>query len=134
MTLTESVEKAEPKTQLESWNRNERMRHAPQLDWLISKIDVDLRARIEQMLLSVSTVSHDDPHWSAIETELRGLARAIDRLGDAVRHKSNGHPPNELAQRIGWSLTQAVASLNTLDPDLFGRRYPFQTFERSKAE
>ena len=33
-----------------------------------------------------------------------------------------------------WSLSQTVSALNAADHETFGRRFPFQTFERSNAE
>ena len=70
----------------------------------------------------------------SLENELRALCRAIDRLADAARHTRNNHPPHDLGDRIVWGLNQAVSSLNSLDPHLIGRRFPFHTGERSKAE
>ena len=40
----------------------------------------------------------------------------------------------ELGNRISWTIGQAAGALHSLDSTLFGRRYPFQTFERSKGE
>ena len=40
----------------------------------------------------------------------------------------------ELGARLDFAMTHAVSSLGSLDANLFARRYPFQTFERSKAE
>ena len=51
-----------------------------------------------------------------------------------MRHIRGGHAPQELPNKISWAIGQAVGALHSLDDDLFGRRYPFQTFERSKAE
>jgi hypothetical protein len=36
--------------------------------------------------------------------------------------------------RVHWALDQAVSCVKGLDADLVGRRFPVQTFERSKAE
>src|SRR5437667_379738 len=68
MVATEPAEKPATPSLLETWGKNERMRHIPSAEWL------------------------------------------------------------------SWGLSQAVSALHTLDPNLFGRRYPFQTFERSKGE
>ena len=51
-----------------------------------------------------------------------------------VRHNRGGQAPQELGNRISWMVGQAIGALHSLDGNLFGRRYPFQTFERSKAE
>jgi hypothetical protein len=98
------------------------------------KVDQDLRRRIELLFGPYAGLSSDDARRGPLEQALRGLCRAIDRLSDAARHARNNHPPHDLGDRIVWGLNQAVASLNSLDPHLIGRRYPFQTGERSKAE
>lgn len=110
------------------------MRHVPSAEWMAWKVDQDLRRRIELLFGPYAKLSSDDARRAPLEQALRGLCRAIDRLSEAARHSRNNHPPHELADRIVWGLNQAVASLNSLDPHLLGRRYPFQTGERSKAE
>ena len=52
----------------------------------------------------------------------------------ARHHRGNPHPPNELGSRIGWTISQTVGSLTAADADTFGKRFPFQTFERSNGE
>jgi len=66
---------------------------------------------------------------------VRSLCRALEHLADVAKHtRGQLHPPNELARHVSWSIQHAVASLRSADDDLIGRRFPFQTFERSKAE
>lgn len=108
---------------LETWADNERMRHVPTLPWIVEKLDVDLRHRIEAVAPSLD------------ETSVRALCRALDRLADLGRHtRTNGHAPNDLTARVTWALEHAVANLRSIDANLFGRRFPMQTHERSKAE
>jgi hypothetical protein len=129
------TEKVATHSLLETWGLNEPMRHVPPLSWIISKLDVDLRRRMETLYAPYRALPSDDPHRSGIESELQALCRSLDRLAEAARHaRNNGHPPQDLASRIPWSLQHAVTSLGTLDPTLFGRRFPVQTHERSKAE
>src|SRR5256886_117375 len=124
---TEPSEKPAAKTLLETWGKNDRMRHVPSIGWVIDKLNVDLRRRIEK-LSAVRPVEN-------MEGELRALCRAIDRLADSAKYsRSSNHAPTELSARLTWGLDHAVSSLGSLDANLFGRRYPFQTFERSKAE
>jgi hypothetical protein len=137
MVATEAPEKEKPAAQhslLETWGKNERMRHIPSVEWMTWKLDADLRRRIDKLLAPFATLSSDHPRYAPLETELRGLCRAIERFTDMVRHGRGGHAPQELPNRISWSIGQAVGALHSLDGNLFGRRYPFQTFERSKAE
>ena len=124
---TELTDKPATRPLLETWGKNERMRHVPAIEWIIDKLDRDLRRRIS--ILSSSTMNE------AIDAELKVLCRAIDRLGDAAKHgRAATQPPAEIGARIDFAVTHAVSCLRSLDPTLFGRRYPFQTFERSKAE
>lgn len=120
--------------QLETWAQNERMRHVPVAGWIVHKLDADVRRRIEKLYVPFAALAFDDPRHVTIETELRNVCRALDRLAEVARHSRNGHPPNDLGQRIRWALDHAIQNLETLDPNLIGRRFPYHTFERSKGE
>jgi hypothetical protein len=119
---------------LEHWPGNERMRHVPSLRWIVEKLDHDIRRRVEKLLVPWSDVPASDPRHAAIESELRALCRSLDRVADVARRGKSGHAPNDLTQRVRWSLDHAVQNLNAADADTFGRRFPFHTFERSYAE
>lgn len=134
MLATDADEAAAGRSLLETWGRNEPMRHVPSAEWMSWKVDQDLRRRIELLFGPYANLSADDARRAPLENELRALSRAIERLSDTARHGRNNHPPHDLGDRIAWSLNQAVSSLNSLDPHLIGRRFPFQTAERSKAE
>lgn len=133
---TDTVEKPAAKTLLETWGKNERMRHVPPVEWIVRKLDVDLRRRIDILFAAFAALTLDDSRRSKIESEFRSLCRAIDRLADVAKYSrgNDSHAPSDLGPRISWAITHAVANLNSLDANLFGRRYPFQTLERSKAE
>jgi len=132
---TEVTETAAAKSLLETWGKNERMRHVPPIEWIAGKLDIDLRRRFEKLHASYAALPAGDPRSGTLEGELRALGRAIDRLADVARYsRATNHAPSELGARLQWGITHAVSCLNSLDPNLFGRRYPFQTFERSKAE
>ncbi|MEA2240011.1 MAG: hypothetical protein QOC81_4735 [Thermoanaerobaculia bacterium] len=134
MLATDADEAAATHSSLETWAKNEPMRHVPSAEWMSWKVDQDLRRRIEILFNSFEGLAFDDPRRLTIENELRALCRAIDRLSEAARHARNNHPPHDLGDRIAWSLNQTVASINSLDPHLIGRRFPFHTGERSRAE
>jgi hypothetical protein len=123
-------------TMHETWSENERMRHVPPIAWIVDKIEGDLRAKIEKIWLPYSDLPASDPRHAPIEAGLRAFCRSIDRLADIAARRSRGnvHPPNDLHSRIDWSVSHAIASLTAADADLFARRLPFQTFERSNAE
>ena len=122
---------------MESWSTNDRMRHVPPVGWILQKLDVDLRRRIDLLLAPITGLSADDLHRGAIEPVLRSLCRALERVAEIARQGRGGgtaHALQELIARLHWALEQAVSCLRGVDADLFGRRFPVQTFERSKAE
>jgi hypothetical protein len=135
---TEVVQPAEsepPKPLLEQWHSNERMRHIPRVHWMADKLDGDIRTRIEHACAAIESVPSDDPRRTAAGEVERTLCRALERLAEVAKHNRGAlHPPNELSRHISWSVQHAIASLRSADDDLIGRRYPFQTFERSKGE
>jgi hypothetical protein len=134
MLATDEEDAAAGRSSMETWARNEPMRHVPSAEWMAWKVDQDLRRRIELLFGPYAKLPSDDARRGPLEQALRALCRAIDRLSESARHARNNHPPHELGERIVWGLNQAVASLNSLDPHLIGRRYPFHSGERSKAE
>jgi hypothetical protein len=120
---------------LETHAHNERMRHVPALSWIVQKLDVDIRRRVEKLWHPYADLAASDPRHPALEAELRSLCRALDRVCSVARpHRPHAHPPNELGARVNWAITQAVTALTSSDQETFGRRFPFQTFERSNAE
>jgi hypothetical protein len=119
---------------LEQWSQNERMRHVPPISWLVQKLDQDLRRRIEKLLVPYSDVASNDPRHAPIDAELRALCRSLDRVAFTAGRGRGGHAPNELAAKVRWALDHAIQNLSAADADLFGRRFPMQTFERSNAE
>lgn len=124
---TELTEKPATRSLLETWGKNERMRHVPPIEWITEKLDRDLRRRVNVLASAPSNEGTD--------AELKALGRAIDRLADAAKHsRAPIQAPAEIVARLDFAITHAISNLNSLDPNLFGRRYPFQTFERSKAE
>jgi hypothetical protein len=128
---TEPTEKVASTPVLETWGKNERMRHIPPLAWIIEKLDIDLRRRIDKLMASIGSASFGE----SADIELRAVCRAIDRLADAAKYsRATGQAPAEIGARITWALNHAVSALGSLDANLFGRRYPFQTLERSKGE
>jgi hypothetical protein len=128
----------EKKSLLENWSSNERMRHVPAATWMLQKLDGELRRRIALLLAPAATVAPDDSRRGPIDIALRALCRGLERLAEVARQGrgggSAGHAPQDLPQKIQWDLENAVSCLRAIDSDLVGRRYPVQTFERSKAE
>ena len=140
MLATEAVpeqpaQKQPALTPLETWGQNERMRHIPTVEWMTRKLDGELRRKVEKLLAPVQALPADDAIRATIERELRSLCAALDRVADIAKHtRQNGYAPGDLSSRVGWAISHAVTNLRTVDPELFGRRFPFHTFERSKAE
>lgn len=135
MTATETTDSKAHVSLLESWSANEVLRHIPTQEWIIGKLDGDLRTRIEKLSASCTEAGANHPSHAAAETEMKALGRALERLVEIAKtHKQNGQPPHDLASRVIWTLNQALTAIRTQDPSLFGRRFPFQTLERSKFE
>jgi hypothetical protein len=130
-----AAETAPRSSVLETHAHNERMRHIPTLAWITQKLDVDLRRRIEKLWLPYSDLPASDSRHPAIEAEIRALLRSVDRVGSIARHhRGHPHPPNDLGTRVTWTINQTVAALQGADAETFGKRFPFQTFERSNGE
>jgi len=136
MTAIEATTEQHPErpAHLETWSTNEVMRHVPSLEWIVRKLDVDVRHRVETLWSPVSSLATADPRYPAIEREFQALCRALDHLADSAKHIRNTHVPGDLAIHIPWALNHAASCLRTLDGAIFNRRFPVQTHERSKAE
>ncbi|HEX8618959.1 MAG TPA: hypothetical protein VF911_15355 [Thermoanaerobaculia bacterium] len=122
---------------LESHAHNERMRHVPSIPWILEKLEGDVRRKLEKLWLPYSDLAASDPRHPELEAAFRALCKSLDRVADIARrhHRAHhSHPPADLGNRLTWGISQAVSALNSADADTFGRRFPFQTFERSNAE
>src|ERR1700736_2196546 len=93
MLATDADEAAAGRSSLETWGRNEPMRHVPSAEWMSWKVDHDLRRRLDILFAPYASLSPDDPRRGPLENELRALCRAIDRLADAARPHFSLPPP-----------------------------------------
>jgi len=120
---------------LETSAGNERMRHVPPLDWMIRKLNTDLRTRINKLTASFSTLASADPHYATIEAALRALCTAIERVTACAGGRRTTEPGGvTLPARIEAAIAHAVAALHGLEATPFGHRAPYHVFERSKSE
>jgi hypothetical protein len=127
----------EAKSLLETWSSNERMRHVPTTTWMLQKVDGDLRRRIALLLAPLAAIPADDTRRPEIDHALKTLCRGLERVAEVAKYGrggNSGHAPQDLPSKIQWDLENVVSCLRSADADLIGRRYPVQTFERSKAE
>ena len=129
-----TTEKAAGLPPLEAWSGNDRMRHIPSLDWMIRKIDVEVRRRTDLALGALESAKSDAPSRARLEESLRTVGRALDVLAETARHSRHHHQGGDLSHRLEAALANAGASLRSLDADLIGRRFPYHSFDRSKAE
>src|SRR5690242_15212729 len=113
---------APAKSLLETWGKNERMRHIPSMAWILDKLDHDLRRRIDIVCSSFDRLAASDA-----EPALTALCRSLDRMADLAKHGRPNQHGGDLTARIREALQNATANLRTIDDSLFGRRYPFQT-------
>jgi hypothetical protein len=120
---------------LETQERNERMRHVPTADWMVTKLQNDLRKRLEILWTPYADLSAGDPRHEPIEAQFRLVCRALERVAEvARRHKTHPHPPNDLGSRLPWTIQQAATALQNAADEGFGHRFPFHTGERSNSE
>lgn len=120
---------------LEEWAGNDRMRHIPSLEWMIRKVDVELRRRIDLVRGSLESAQPDGPGRGRLEESLKSVCHALDLLAESARPSRQHHQQGgDLTHKIEAALTNAVAGLRSLDADLIGRRFPYHSFDRSKAE
>ncbi|HEX6179390.1 MAG TPA: hypothetical protein VF057_13590 [Thermoanaerobaculia bacterium] len=138
MLATEPTQTAPEKTPTgalqETWSANEKMRHIPTVEWMVRRADVHLRGTIRHLTDAYTRMAADDPRRSAFESGLNAVVRSLDRVADVAKHSRHNGGNGDIQHRIESALEHAVANLRSLDADLIGRRFPFQTFERSKAE
>jgi hypothetical protein len=127
-------EKAPAGSLQETWSANERMRHVPTVEWMVRRTDVHLRGTIRHLADVYSRMTSDDARRAAFESGLAAVIRGLDRVADVARHSRHNGTNGDLAHKLESALEHAVANLRSLDADLIGRRFPFQTLERSKAE
>jgi hypothetical protein len=142
MLATETAENGAPASTpapaaalpLEIHAQNERMRHIPSTDWIVRKLEGDVRKRMDLLVDVLRALPNDDPRHADLEGPLRAFCRCLDRLADAARHGRNNHAPNEIGAHLRWSLEHATANFRGIDAETFGRRAPFHHFDRSRAE
>src|SRR5258708_22676076 len=88
---------------LEIHAQNERMRHVPSTDWMVRKLEGDVRKRIDLILEVLTNLPGDDPRPVDLEGALRVLCRSIDRLAESARRRPLHHPPPETGAPPHWS-------------------------------
>src|ERR1700720_2959964 len=102
---TDLTEKPAAHPLLETWGKNERMRHVPSIEWIIEKLDRDLRRRTNVLATTATN--------NAIDAELKALVRAVDRLADMAKHaRAPAQAPTEIASRVDFAITHATSCLN----------------------
>ena len=122
-----------------SSNQNETMRHVPPLAFIRQKIGTDYRKQCETLYRSAHQAGQPSA-GQEVESEFRGLARSLDRISDLLRsgRHPNGHghqhPSQELHARLDSAFEGAIRALDGVKEDEYGRRAPYQTFERSRWE
>ena len=66
MLATDAEEAAAGRSSLETWAKNEHMRHVPSAEWMSWKVDQDLRRRIDILFSSFDGLPFDDPRRQPI--------------------------------------------------------------------
>lgn len=120
---------------LERLATNERMRHVMTAEWMVRKLDDDLRRRLDVVLAPLADLGSGDPRRESADGALVSLARSLERLCEAAKpHSGTPHPPHDPVARVRAALNNAVSASRGVDASSFGRRAPFHNFDRSKSE
>lgn len=117
---------------IERHGETEVMRHVPEVDFLLERLNGDLRWRVDT--LWNAALSRGGALPSPIEQEFRCVIRWLDRIADVVRHHRANGPENDLRSRLDRAVQNATQALSHVDRNLFRRRSPFHLFERSRGE
>ena len=118
-----------------SVNGQPAMRHVPPVEYLIFKVDVDYRSRIEKLLRAYEEVCGrlDPEPRQALESGFTSLAVAIERLAELLRATRTFHP-DDIRGRIDTALANATHALLATSSDTFRNRAPLEQFERAVGE
>ncbi|MFZ2491542.1 MAG: hypothetical protein WA208_08655, partial [Thermoanaerobaculia bacterium] len=68
--MTTTPDEAKPSSMLEIWSKNERMRHVPTIEWMMQKLDGDVRRRVQHILASFDSLPGDHERRGGIEAAL----------------------------------------------------------------
>src|SRR4051812_41184474 len=96
---------APPKTLMETWGRNEPMRHIPPASWIVRKVDGDLRRRIEIVCESFDRLEPDNTRRPEADQALTSLCKSLERLAEMARH---GRPPSHPGASLTIKVRDAV--------------------------
>lgn len=111
------------------------MRHVMPAEWIVRKLDDDLRHRLDVVLAPLSDLGPADPRRGTADAAVFALARSLERFCEVAKpHSSSHHPPHEAVARLRAALNSAVSAARNIDPSTYGRRAPFHNFDRSKSE
>jgi hypothetical protein len=118
-------------------NHREAMRHIPPLEYLVFKIDVDYRRRVEVLIEALAGQHPPTDASSAAEAELTALARSLERLCELIKPRGNSPHPHHIespAERVRNGMNNATRALLSLPPESFTLRAPENQFEKSQGE
>lgn len=121
---------------LEEPTLTDEMRHVPPRDWIVNKLDYDLREKIEVCWSCAHDTGSIDPDTLArIDERFAALARWLQRIVALSQNKGgSASKENDLHTRLTHSVYEAVSALSGLDQNSFRRRTPYHQFQLNRAE
>jgi hypothetical protein len=120
---------------MEDTATTDQMRHIPSLETVIRKVDEEFRRQIDLYYQSAFGSAHDDRELEhEIESRLRTFTRSLIRLAAAAGRSITPQERDHLRVALETALNESVGALRSIDVNLYGRRQPFNRFERSRWE
>jgi hypothetical protein len=111
------------------------MRHLPSLEALIRKVDEGFRRRADLYYQSAFGSAHEDRDLEhEIEAKLRNFTRSLARFAAVAGRQASPQEQDHLRVALEKALNESVAALRSIDETRYGRRQPYNRFERSRWE
>jgi hypothetical protein len=111
------------------------MRHLPSLGGLIRKVDEGFRRRADLYYQSAFGSAHEDRDLEhEIENKLRNFTRSLARFASTAGRSAGPQEQDHLRVALETALNESVAALRSIDETRYGRRQPYNRFERSRWE
>lgn len=120
---------------MEDARTTDRMRHIPSLEYLTGYVNERFRQRVDLFYQCAFGTAHENRDLEhEIESRLRKFIGALVDLSTAAGKPGKTHHQDHLRVALESVLNETVDALRSIEPDLFGRRQPFNRFPRSRWE
>jgi hypothetical protein len=112
------------------------MRHIPPVEYLVFKIDVDYRARVQKLLRCFDEVREtiDQQEREVVARHFLAVAHGLERICEVLRPSRSSRPPDDLRARLETAFANAAQALMSADEEALRTRAPDSQFEKSSGE